>query len=130
MPGDVDYELHIVTGDQRTQRVVLEGESLSIGRAHGTEISFPEDASLSRRQLKLVSDDEGWCCEDMGSKNGTLLNGVRISARERLHAGDRLSAGHLVMTFVDPRNSSAGQVQFVQQAGPEIRPEATVKPRL
>jgi serine phosphatase RsbU (regulator of sigma subunit) len=126
VPGDIDYELHIVTGDQRTQRVVLEGESLSIGRAHGNDFSFPEDASLSRRQLQLSSDDEGWWCEDLGSKNGTLLNGVRISGRERLHAGDRLSAGHLVMTFVDPENTAAGQVQFVQAAGPDIRPESTV----
>jgi pSer/pThr/pTyr-binding forkhead associated (FHA) protein len=66
------------------------------------------------RQGKLVIDDEFasghharfrpvrglWYIEDLGSTNGTSLNGLRIHAGQRLKKGDKVKIGHTVMTVV------------------------------
>jgi len=83
----MSLELLILTPDQQTRRVPLRGEAVALGRAHGNDLSYPDDASLSRRHLRFKKDDRGWAVEDLGSKNGTLLNGNRVVSREYLSAG-------------------------------------------
>jgi serine phosphatase RsbU (regulator of sigma subunit) len=120
-------ELQIRTPDNRVRRQPLEGTAFSVGRAHANDLSCPEDASLSRRHLVLERDGEGWWVRDLESKNGTLLNGVRIAGRQRLQSGDRLSAGQLTLSFVDPDAGTPDHdVVFVPGAGPELPPGATV----
>ncbi len=119
-------ELLILTPDQQTRRVSLDDESISLGRAHGNDLSYPEDASLSRRHVRFQRDDQGWTIEDLGSKNGTLLNGTRIVSRQQLSAGDRLAVGHLLITLVDSEIGHGESVVFVPGAGPEIHANATV----
>lgn len=120
------FELVVLTPDQKSRRVPLEGDAFTVGRAHANDLSYPDDASLSRRQLQFQRDAEGWWAEDLGSKNGTLLNGIRITRRELIRPGDRLSAGHLVLTLVDSDAQIDSDVMFVPEAGPEIHPDATV----
>lgn len=122
----MSFELLILTPDQQTRRVPLRGELVALGRAHGNDLSYPDDASLSRRHLRFKKDDRGWAVEDLGSKNGTLLNGNRVVTKEYLSAGDRLAVGHLLITMVDSQAGAAQNVVFVPGAGPEARPEATV----
>jgi len=122
----MDLHLLILTPDQKTRKVQLDSDCYTVGRAHANDISYPEDASLSRRQFKLFRDTEDWWVEDLGSKNGTMLNGVRIAGKEAVRSGDRIAAGHLMITVADPQLNTAEQVQFVQGVGPEITPDATV----
>lgn len=51
-----------------------------------------EDASVSRRHARVIRDGETWLLEDLGSSNGTLLNGVRVP-RLTLRAGDLVTLG-------------------------------------
>ena len=83
----MEQELLIVTPDKETRRVTLDNSTLSLGRAHTNDLCYPEDASLSRKHLVLTSDDEGVWVEDLGSKNGTLLNGKRLAGKHRGDAG-------------------------------------------
>ena len=126
----MSLELIILTPDHQTRRVPLEGDRVSLGRAHGNDLCYSEDASLSRRHLRFDRVAEGWVAEDLGSKNGTLINGERLAGRRNLRPGDRLSAGHLVITLSDPDMESRGSVVFVKGEGPEIHPNATVMTNL
>jgi len=123
----MSQELLIVTPDHQTRRVGIERDSLSLGRAHTNDLCYPEDASLSRRHLLLRRDDQGLWVEDLGSKNGTLLNGTRLTKPQRVQAGDRLIAGHLEITVVDQDQDAP--VVFVPPTG-EIQPQGTVMTRL
>jgi pSer/pThr/pTyr-binding forkhead associated (FHA) protein len=95
-------ELRITTQDNKVRRVPLEADPVSLGRAHTNDLCYPEDASLSRRHLMIERDGENWCVRDLKSKNGTLLNGARITGKHPLKSGDRLTVGQLSIACGDP----------------------------
>lgn len=126
MPAGLTKDIHIQKPDGGVDRVALEGDSLSIGRAGGNDLSYPDDVNLSRRHLVLDRTPVGWSIRDLGSKNGTRVNGERITDVTRLAAGDKITAGHLVMVF-DPSGAEASKdVVFVPDAGEEAPVGATV----
>jgi pSer/pThr/pTyr-binding forkhead associated (FHA) protein len=64
-----------------------------LGRAGETSEFFKGSRTVSRRHARVVYKDGTWAVEDMGSTNGTCLNGRRVE-NDRLHAlrkGDTLS---------------------------------------
>ena len=68
----------VVTGGVQTGLVChLELDAIRIGRAPDAELSIP-DASLSRYHACVYRDDAGWSVRDLGSTNGTLVNGEKI----------------------------------------------------
>lgn len=69
---------------------------VTIGRRVGLELSFDQetDVHVSGRHARLVADGAGnWLIEDLGSTNGTLLNGNPVSQPSRLHHGDVVVLG-------------------------------------
>lgn len=58
-----------------------------------------DDHLVSRRHFRLVQRGFAWEVEDLGSTNGTLLNGKRVR-RARLQDGDRIRAGETELVFV------------------------------
>jgi serine phosphatase RsbU (regulator of sigma subunit) len=114
-------EIVIRDRDGGARKVPLDGARLSIGRSHDNDLCYPADASLSRNHLVLESDPDGWSVRDLGSKNGTMVNGLRITESQRLRAGDRIAAGHLNLIFDAQVDSSvefyAGHDQDTPTAG-------------
>jgi serine phosphatase RsbU (regulator of sigma subunit) len=100
-------ELRIHCPDGQTKTIELKGAQVTLGRASVTELCFPEDAGLSRQHLRFEQEGEDWIIKDLGSKNGTLLNSIRLSESTRLRPGDRITAGHLVMVYDDPGGKPA-----------------------
>jgi len=84
--------LRLVTpqGEETTRSV--EGDEILIGRAPECGIVLP-DASISRRHARLFARDGRWFVEDLGSRNGTAVNGVRILREVRLEAGTSIVLG-------------------------------------
>ncbi len=119
-------DLHIRTPDNRIRRVPLTGDVLSLGRAHDNDLSYPDDASLSRKHLLLEREGEQWSVTDLGSKNGTILNGVRLTARHALSPGDRLVVGQLTISYLDAPTEEKTSVVFVPGGSPELHASATV----
>ena len=83
----------------RTPRV---GERLplrasnSMGRDAGNDIALPDEAASARHATLEMQDGE-WFIEDLGSTNGTLVNGVRIERRERVRPGDEIAIGRIAL---------------------------------
>ncbi|HTA45890.1 MAG TPA: SpoIIE family protein phosphatase [Bryobacteraceae bacterium] len=92
-------ELQILSPDGNSRLIPLEGERISIGRSSAAELCYPDDNGLSRQHLALERDGDGWALRDLGSKNGTMLNGTRITVRTPLKSGDRITAGHLIIVY-------------------------------
>src|SRR5579884_4145711 len=115
-------ELQIFSPDGRNQVIELKGEKMSLGRSGAADLCFADDAGLSRQHLEIERDGEGWAIRDLGSKNGTMLNGVRLTSRTALKPGDRIMAGHLILVYdgrSQPRTTSPSKpvVVFDEKAG-------------
>ncbi|MFP3853560.1 MAG: FHA domain-containing protein [Anaerolineales bacterium] len=75
------------TGELRGKRWLLSGNEVVMGRAPDCDIVIP-DRQVSRHHARLVRRDGAYFLEDLGSKNGTHLNGVPIEEPELLQDGD------------------------------------------
>src|SRR5690349_24845555 len=69
------------------------GSSLTVGRALTSDVPLL-DPTVSRRHASLVADDSGIELNDLGSSNGTFVNGERVE-KARLTPGDVLTFGKL-----------------------------------
>jgi pSer/pThr/pTyr-binding forkhead associated (FHA) protein len=77
----------------------LEGDSLSIGRDASNSIQI-NDAEISRRHAQLQFQGGKYVIEDLGSTNGTHVNGQRLAAPYVLKPGDIISFGEgIVLAF-------------------------------
>jgi hypothetical protein len=73
------------------------GESIEVGRASLAGLGLPQDAHMSARHFAIACTDGQCNIRDLGSTNGTFVNGTKIS-EARLKDGDRIEAG--TSTFV------------------------------
>lgn len=85
--------LVIQTGDQRQSFDI----DFTVGR-HGELVIDDEFASGRHARFRLVRGL--WYVQDLGSTNGTSLNGLRIHANQLLRKGDKVRIGHTVMVVV------------------------------
>ena len=91
------FRLHVIPAHGDPFDQVLEGDSLVLGRSSAAELVLA-DRFLSRRHARLQREGETWLVEDLGSRNGTLLNGVRVEKPTKISAGDELRlSGSVVM---------------------------------
>lgn len=93
--------LSTVTISGTDHDVVLRGDRMVVGRLTSCDICL-EDKSASRQHAAFVAEGAGWAIEDLGSTNGTTLNGARIS-RERLREGDHITIGLTDLVYHEPR---------------------------
>ncbi|HSN53031.1 MAG TPA: FHA domain-containing protein, partial [Candidatus Sulfomarinibacteraceae bacterium] len=68
------------------------GDSIVVGRSSDAEIAVP-DRAMSRRHARLYRNGDSWYVEDLGSRNGTLLDGRRVEATSLLSPGSSLRIG-------------------------------------
>jgi len=79
----------------------LRQEILTIGREPTCDIVIP-DRQVSRVHAKLERDPEGFTLEDLGSKNGTHVNGAPVAGRIRLRDGDLIQVALVAkLAYVD-----------------------------
>ncbi|MBI3560420.1 MAG: FHA domain-containing protein [Gammaproteobacteria bacterium] len=74
-------------------------ESMSIGRKHGNDIQL-NDLTVSGRHAMFTIMGENAFVDDLGSTNGTLLNGGRVAKSEIKH-GDIIQVGNYQFTYYD-----------------------------
>jgi ABC-type multidrug transport system ATPase subunit len=66
-----------------------------IGRDEGVEITIPTPA-VSRRHARFMLESGGYVLEDLGSSNGTFVNGDRLIGRRALKHGDQIRLGQMI----------------------------------
>ena len=66
--------------------------AVTIGRDEGADVQLP-DKTISRRHAALRIEGETAVVEDLGSRNGTFVNGTRVEDPQRLREGDSLQIG-------------------------------------
>src|SRR5687768_8217840 len=79
-------------------RQPLEGSAVSIGRASDCSIPI-KDRYLSRKHAEIIAVGTAWMLKDLGSANGTYLNGSRVERDELLKGGDRIRLGDTEIVF-------------------------------
>jgi len=117
-------ELFVSSPDGGSRTVPLDHDQITLGRSSANELCYSDDAGLSRQHLVVERAGEYWQVRDAGSKNGTLVNGFRISEARRLQPGDRITAGHLTIEFREgggttpaPRPAPAAQTVIFVDGG-------------
>lgn len=91
--------LEITQGPDRGRRKRFAGVRLVIGRAAGCDLEL-SDQSVSRRHVELVYSEKGVVLRDLGSGNGTRVNGERVTERLLVH-DDEIAVGQTRLRFVD-----------------------------
>ena len=76
----------------------VSGET-TIGRAPGCAVAI-DDAHISKVHARVYPHEGSWLLEDLGSTNGTELDGETVSGPTPLSAGARISIGEIVLEFV------------------------------
>jgi pSer/pThr/pTyr-binding forkhead associated (FHA) protein len=68
--------------------------TLSIGRTADNAISFPNDSNVSRNHAQIQQMPDGFYVSDLGSSNGTAVNGVALTGPQKLQNGDFIILGN------------------------------------
>src|SRR5207244_9394543 len=79
--------------------VVLEAERVTVGKAASNDIAIRSDPAVSRLHAVLECFAAGWCIRDLGSHNGTFVNGRRVLGEHRLESGDEIRVGQTTLVF-------------------------------
>jgi DNA-binding CsgD family transcriptional regulator len=105
-----------------TELLALEsGSRLSIGRADTNDIAIPRDDRASRLHALVECLPAGWSVRDLGSTNGTFVNGERIVGERALRAGDEIRVGETRLVFRAERGVDDRRTMRYEKA-PELTP--------
>jgi len=88
------------------RRVDLTTDRVSIGNGPGNDLVL-HDPTVSRLHASLEMFAEGWCVTDLGSSNGTFVNGGRIWGAHRLRHGDEVRIGTCRLLFRSTADAAA-----------------------
>jgi len=103
------FQLVMGTGPTPNKSFTLAKQEIVIGRDHNEDIVI-NVAEISRRHTRLSLESKGYMVEDLGSTNGTFVNGNRLSEPQLLLPGDSIQLGEAVTliyqsTQFDPDNT-------------------------
>jgi pSer/pThr/pTyr-binding forkhead associated (FHA) protein len=98
-------------GDRQQILALGEGtQHVTIGRGSGTDIWLDWDSEVSRVHTELERIGDAWTAVDDGlSRNGSYVNGERLTGRQRLRDGDVLRIGGTAILFRDPVEEEVGE---------------------
>lgn len=91
------FVLEVTSGPTKGQAIALEkGKSLVIGRAPACNLVF-DDEELSGAHAEVTWNDSGFGVQDLLSRNGTFVNGVKIEGKKNLRLGDFIQVGAVIL---------------------------------
>ena len=117
------FALRFISGKYQGGEFPLRmNREIIIGRSSDLDMVLVEDM-VSRRHAKITTTDTEILIQDVGSTNGTFVNGEKIAGRARLAEGDRILVGTSIIKVV------AVDAQTANQSEAEARPKTKRKKR-
>ncbi|HJV23039.1 MAG TPA: SpoIIE family protein phosphatase [Holophagaceae bacterium] len=89
----------------------------TLGRSSDNDLVI-EDLSLSRHHARFHWADGHWLVEDLHSKNGTSLNGLRLDGASPMGPGDELAPGNLRIQVKSPDETGPNVIIEARETGP------------
>jgi len=124
------FQLIMRSGPTPGASFTLEGDQLTIGRDATNEITI-NDAEISRRHARLTFQGGKYVLEDLGSTNGTFVNGQRLAGPRVLKAGEVVSFGEQIVLVFEVTASDPGATMVSPRVGlavPSVPRPATPPP--
>ncbi len=92
-----------VSSEAGTSRMPTRGNSLRIGRAADNDVVLTTEPTVSRYHAELVSVEDGWAIRDLGSHNGTHVNGTRLAENSTQAVGptDVITLGAVTLRLLE-----------------------------
>ena len=126
MPGQ--YQLTMRSGPNPGSVYTLDADQITIGRDSANEISV-NDAEVSRRHARLAFQGGKYVLDDMGSTNGTFVNGQRLTGPWVLKSGEVVSLGEQIVFVYEAVESDPGATMISSRNAPEVvRPPISTPP--
>jgi hypothetical protein len=94
-----------IVSAHRSWRVELASNRTTVGKASENDIAL-DDPSVSHLHAMFERFRAGWCVTDLGSSNGTWLNGERIWSPQRVRHDDEIRIGQTRLLFLEPTDDS------------------------
>jgi len=110
------------------EAMLLDSDRVTIGADGSNRVCLADDGTVSRLHAVVENYGSGWAVRDLGSRNGTYINGRRVLGEQALHPGDELRIGHTRMIFRDRRAPSRA-ARGTQILTVDPRPELTRRER-
>src|SRR5687768_6634065 len=107
------FQLTIAEGKEAGREFVFDQQSVVIGRTSECDVVL-YDPGVSRKHARIFEEKDSYFVEDMGSSNGTKLNG-EIVKKAKLNDGDAVTLGPVVFNF------SSSELAPDDQAAPADR---------
>ena len=95
--GGTPARLVVLEPKERRGTAVAISGVVSIGRDEDNTIRIVDDSYISGHHATVQMSDGHVVVDDLGSRNGTYLNGTRINVQRTVQAGDRIQVGYTVM---------------------------------
>lgn len=93
-------------GSQRIFQLERAPSSVSVGRGPANDVCVDWDENVSRVHAEFASVGGEWTLTDDGlSRNGSYINGERVTSRRRLHDGDVIRVGSTALVYRDPASA-------------------------
>jgi DNA-binding CsgD family transcriptional regulator len=110
---------YVEVWDRRGRELrALDGERVTVGTLESNDLVVDGDG-VSRVHAAFERFGEAWCVRDLGSRNGTFVNGERIIGERALHSGDEILLGRLRLLF---RGLTRGQPTAAIAQAPPLTP--------
>ena len=94
---NVPRELAVISPEQAKGQAFPLADEITIGRATGCAVALPTDTFVSQVHARVFRRGGEYWVEDLGSTNGTLVNGRPLTGPAPLRKGDRLQVGRTVL---------------------------------
>ncbi|MCZ6677911.1 MAG: FHA domain-containing protein [Candidatus Poribacteria bacterium] len=121
MEGNCNLKLRIVKGDEVGREYNIAFLQMTIGRGIEATIQLDQNAAVSRRHALLTLDGDSVSIADLGSSNGTYVDGVRITEATPLHLASTIKIGDQSLEVTEiQRDAGALRISFKEFEGPTV----------
>ena len=112
----------MIQGRDQGTRYRLDGSTITLGRGTSNAVQL-HDTEVSREHAEFSRSGEAFVIRDLGSSNGTFVNGRAIKGQQELASGDQLQLGRTLLLYTgvtEPRSEDlADKIKFVSHSDEE-----------